>query len=123
MGKLGFSNLGFSIGGVIERAKMETEIESSSQTGYARTTRYGGFIGYQLPIMLGLSVSYLLPPDGIKNSPGSSMLAFSAGYSLVPFVKLTFNYSMSIQAQYFDSNGTGSLPHTTADSATYKDDF
>ena len=48
--------------------------------------------------MLGLGVAYLLPPSGVKGSLSSSMLSFSEGYSIIPLVKLTFSYSMSMQA-------------------------
>ena len=123
MGKLGFSNLGFSIGGLVERAKTDSENESTSTKSYGWTTRYGGFIGYQLPVMLGFGVAYLLPPSGVKSSLSSSMLSFSAGYSIIPLVKLTFSYSMSMQAKYFDSSGSAqSLPHTAGE-YTYEDNL
>ena len=73
--------------------------------------------------MLGFSVAYLLPPSGVKNSLHSSMLSFTAGYSIIPLVKLTFSYSMSMQAKYFDSSGSAqSLPHTAGE-YTYEDNL
>tara|TARA_Y100001954_G_scaffold238982_1_gene310072 strand:- start:7873 stop:8493 length:621 start_codon:yes stop_codon:yes gene_type:complete len=112
--KLGFSTAGLAIGGLVKRGKEELENDGSA-AGYSWSTQYGAFIGYNLPIMLGFGVSYILPPtshsDSSYNGVSYSTLTFGVAYSIIPFVKLQVNYGMSISPKVVVNGTANDLPY------------
>ena len=90
--KIGFSQMGFSVGLDGRRFSYKLESESSSVDDLNYTGDvFGAFIGYDLPIMLRFWGSYFLggelqDSDNSANSIGSpSGYAVGVGYKILPF--------------------------------------
>ena len=114
--KLGLSNGTFTFGGVIQRGKAELINSSGTSAGYSWYTRFGGFIGYALPMKLTFGVSYNLPPIHHSESTytgfSSSTLNFGVSYPLVSFLRLNVAYAMSVFPKLVVSGTANDLPYT-----------
>jgi len=93
-GRGGFSTMGFDIGA--EYLMGQLEWEKGGVTTNADHTYISAYVGYSLPVMLGVRAGYVFSNKYKTSSGENTGSGFSLGvaYSVMPFVKLNFDYKM-----------------------------
>lgn len=98
-GRIGFKNLGFSLGLDARRSSFELEADNSSGGGNDYTgNQVGFFVGYEFPILLRVWANYIFTGQATDDDDDDFEISeangfnLGAGFKILPLISLNIEY-------------------------------
>ena len=97
-GRLGYQQLGLQLG--LDYLKSSIDMNDSSLKENISTSEWGGFIGYEFPILLRAYAGYIFSGTGTTKATGNQKVEFNkgtgtkigVGFTGLPFVDINLEY-------------------------------